>query len=276
MQRLKSQVAVVTGGAQGLGGSIARQLAEEGARVLIADLDLETAKSNVARIRQAGGVALALRTDVAQGADLRRAIDSAAQEWGRLDILISNAFEVSESGSGGALDVSEQTWQKGMDILVRALYLGAKFAIPHMKKLGAGSIVNISSVHGLLAAPGVMIYETAKAAAIGITRQMATEFGPDGVRVNAILPGHMVTERLQERWDSNPSGLRFFADQYPLRRVGRMVDIANGAVFLCSEEASFITGHSLVIDGGLSIQLQEDFGVRQAHYVRQNPDLEIP
>ena len=276
MQRLKDQVAIVTGGAQGLGGAISRRLAEEGASVLIADIDLDTAEANVAGIREAGGVALALRTDVSQGEDIRQAVEGAIEQWGRLDILVNNAFEVSSAGSGGALDVPETVWQQGMDILVKAIYLGAKYAIPEMKKVGKGSIVNISSVHGLLMAPGLMVYETAKAAAIGITRQMATEFGPDGIRVNAILPGHMVTERLRARWEENPSGLRFFADQYPLRRVGTMVDIANGAVFLCSEEASFITGHSLVIDGGLSIQLQEDFGVRQANYVRQNPDLQIP
>jgi 3-oxoacyl-[acyl-carrier protein] reductase len=120
------------------------------------------------------------------------------------------------------------------------------------------------------------LYETAKAAVIGITRQMATEFGPSGIRVNAVLPGHMVTERLQAMWDENPSGLRFFEDQYPLRKVGRADDIANGVVFLCSEEASFITGHSLVIDGGLSIQLQENFGVRQARYLSKNPDTQLP
>ena len=105
---------------------------------------------------------------------------------------------------------------------------------------------------------------------------MATEFGPDGIRVNAVLPGHMVTERLQEMWDENPSGLRFFADQYPLRKVGRPVDIANAIVFLCSEEASFITGHSLVVDGGHSVQLQENFGVRQGHYLKEHPETELP
>lgn len=276
MQRLKDQVAIVTGGAQGLGGSISRRLAEEGARVLIADIDLDTAEANAAGIREAGGVALALHTDVSQGTDIRQAVEEAVEQWDRLDILVNNAFEVSSAGSGGALNVPETVWQQGMDILVKAIYLGAKYAIPQMKKVGRGSIVNISSVHGLLMAPGMMVYETAKAAAIGITRQMATEFGPDGIRVNAILPGHMVTERLRPRWEKNSSGLRFLANQYPLRRVGTMADIANGAVFLCSEEASFITGHSLVIDGGLSIQLQEDFGVRQAHYVQQNSDLKVP
>ena len=111
---------------------------------------------------------------------------------------------------------------------------------------------------------------------MAITRQLSTELGPLGIRVNAICPGHIVTERSQRRWDEIPSGLKFFEDQYPVRRVGKPVDIANAVVFLCSDEASFITGHALVVDGGLTVQLQENFGVRQAHYIRRNPDTELP
>ena len=109
-----------------------------------------------------------------------------------------------------------------------------------------------------------------------MTKQMATDFGPMGIRVNAICPGHIVTERLEAQWADNPSGQRFFEDQYPLRKVGRPVDIANSIVFLCSDEASFITGHALVVDGGLTVQLQEDFGVRQANYLRENPETQMP
>ena len=121
-----------------------------------------------------------------------------------------------------------------------------------------------------------MVYEAGKAAVIGLTRQMATDFGPMGIRVNAICPGHIVTERIRAGWDQNPSGERFFQDQYPLRKLGKPEDIANAVVFLSSDEAAFITGHSLVVDGGLTIQLQEDFGVRQAHYVRDRPDTQLP
>ena len=276
MQRLTGQVAIVTGGAQGLGGATSRRIAEEGAKVLVADIDLETAEANVQKIRAAGNTALALRTDVGRHDDLKAAIERAVDEWGRLDIMVNNAFDVLSAGGGGALEVTEEVWDKGMAIIVKSIFLGAKYAVPEMRKTGGGSIVNISSVHALLMAPGFMVYEAAKAAVIGITRQMATEFGPIGIRVNAILPGHMLTERLQATWDANPSGLRFFEDQYPLRKVGRAVDIANGVVFLCSDEASFITGHSLVIDGGLSIQLQENFGVRQGHYLRENPETQLP
>ena len=276
MQRLPDQVAIVTGGAQGIGGATARRLAEEGARVLIVDMDIETAEANVENIRSADHVALAHQADVGNHEDIKKAIKRAVDEWGRLDIVVNNAFNVLTAGSGGAIDVPEEVWDQGMAVMVKSIFLGAKYAVPEMQKVGGGNIVNMSSVHGLLTAPGFVVYETAKAAVIGITRQMATEFGPSRIRVNAVLPGHMVTERLQAMWDDNPSGLRFFEDQYPLRKVGRAVDIANGVVFLCSEDASFITGHSLVIDGGLSIQLQENFGVRQAHYLRNNPETQLP
>ena len=276
MQRLTDQVAIVTGGAQGIGGATARRLAEEGAKVLVVDIDVETAWANVENIRAAGNVALAHQADMANHGEIKAAIERAVGEWGRLDIVVNNAFNVLTAGSGGATEVSEEVWDQGMAVMVKSIFLGAKYAVPEMQKIGGGQMVNMSSVHGLLTAPGFLVYETAKAAVIGITRQMATEFGPTGIRVNAVLPGHMVTERLQAMWDETPSGLRFFEDQYPLRKVGRAVDIANGVVFLCSEEASFITGHSLVIDGGLSIQLQENFGVRQAHYLRENPETQLP
>ena len=276
MRRLQDQVAIVTGGAQGLGGAIARGLAREGARILIADIDLQKAQENVERIQAAGNAALFLETNVVRQEDIQAAVDRAIQEWGSLDILVNNAFDVATAGSGGAVQVSESEWDAGMGVLVKAIYMAVKVALPEMQKGGSGSIVNISSVHGILNAPGFLVYETAKAAVIGMTRQMACEYGPNGIRVNSILPGHMVTERIQQTWEKNPSGLKLFADQYPLRRVGTPEEIANGVVFLCSKEASFVTGHSLVIDGGLSIQLQENFGVRQAQYLRQNPGTRIP
>ena len=122
----------------------------------------------------------------------------------------------------------------------------------------------------------MLVYEAAKAGVVGMTRQMATEFGPDGIRVNAIAPGHIVGEGLAKRWEANPSGHEFFANQYPVRRTGVPDDIANGIAFLCSDEASFITGHTLAIDGGLTVQLQEKFGARQGRYIQENPNTKFP
>ena len=276
MNRLSGRVAIVTGGAQGLGGATARKLAEEGARVLVADIDLETAQANVERIRGQGHEAEAVRADVGSHADIKAMVEAAVDRWGRLDILFNNAFDVLTAFSGGAVELAEDAWDRDIAVLLKSVFLSAKHAVPEMRKVGGGSIVNVSSVHGLFGAPGLLVYETAKAAVIGATRQMATEFGPDGIRVNAVLPGHMLTERLSETWEDNPSGLRFFEDQYPLRKVGRAEDIANAVLFLCSDEASFITGHPLVVDGGLTVQLQENFGVRQAHYLKDHPETELP
>ena len=277
MGRLEGKVAIVTGGAQGIGGATARRLAEEGARVLIADIDEAMGEKNAERIRSEGNHAVMVQVDVSKHSDIRTMVEVAANKWGRVDILFNNAFDVLTASSGSAVDLSEEVWDTKMSVLLKAVFLGAKYAIPEMRKVGGGSIVNTSSVHGLFGAPGVLIYETAKHAILGATRQMATEYGPDGIRVNAVLPGHMLTERLREHvWKDNPSGLEFFKNQYPLRDVGRAEDIANAVLFLCSDEASFITGHPLVVDGGLTIQLQENFGVRQAHFLRDNPDTQLP
>jgi NAD(P)-dependent dehydrogenase (short-subunit alcohol dehydrogenase family) len=276
MQRLDGQVAVVTGGASGIGGATCRRLAEEGAKVLVTDVDIPRAEANVARIRDAGGIAEVLRADVGKHEDIRNIVQTAVDHWGRLDIMVNNAYSPAHGSGGSALDVTEEAWDAGMGLLVKSIFLATKYAVPEMQKSGGGSIVNIASVHGLLMAPQRLVYEAGKSAVIGITKQMATDFGPMGIRVNAICPGHIVTERLEEQWAGNPSGLEFFEDQYPLRKVGRPEDIGNAIVFLCSDEASFITGHSLVVDGGLTVQLQEDFGVRQAQFINQNPDTQLP
>jgi NAD(P)-dependent dehydrogenase (short-subunit alcohol dehydrogenase family) len=278
MQRLQGRVAIVTGGAQGIGGATARRLAEEGASVLVVDVDATTAAENVDRIQAAGGTAAVLAGDIGKHADVEQMVAQAVARWGRLDILVNNAFRVQSGGAGGgAEEVSEAGWDEGMGVLVRSMFLAAKHAVPVMRRTGRGSIVNISSVHGMLMAPQSLVYEAGKSAVIGVTRQMACDYGPDGIRVNAICPGHIVTERIQQQmWDKNPSGLRFFEQQYPLRRCGQPVDIANAVVFLCSDEASFITGHALVVDGGLTIQLQENLGVHLAHYIRDHPDTQLP
>ncbi len=276
MQKLVDQVAIVTGGALGIGGATARRLADEDAKVLIADVNMEAAETNAKAIHDAGGIAQTLHADVGKHADIKAMVQKATEAWGRLDILVNNAYAPFAGIQGGALEVTEEAWDQGMAVLVKSMFLGAKYAVPEMQKVGGGNIVNLSSVHGLLMAPGRLVYEAGKSAVIGITRQMATEFGPMGIRVNAICPGHIVTERSGANWENNPSGLRFFEDQYPLRKVGRPVDIANAIAFLCSDEASFITGHALVVDGGLSIQLQEDLSVRQGQYLKAHPDTRLP
>lgn len=278
-ERFDGQVAIVTGGALGIGGATARRLASEGASVLIADINDQAAVDNQNRIQASGGTAAVIHTDVSVSADIARMVDDAVQRWGRVDILIQNAFSVVGGESrihGTAESVEEADWDWGMSVLTKALYLGAKHAVPHMRKGGGGSIINLASVHSFLQEQEMLVYEAGKAAVVGMTRQMANDFGPDNIRVNAIGPGHIVSEGLAEMWKANPEGLEFFANQYPLRRTGTPDDIAGAVAFLCSSDASFITGHTLMVDGGLTVQLQEKFGLRQANYARQNPQTKLP
>ncbi|MEE8045994.1 MAG: glucose 1-dehydrogenase, partial [Dehalococcoidia bacterium] len=257
----------------------ARKLASEGAKVFIADIDHEAAAANVAGITESGGTAAASHVDVSQSADIARMVNEAVDQFGRLDILVQNAFGVMAGESsihGSAVTVEEESWDYGIDILLKALFLGPKHAIPHMRASGGGNIINLASVHSFLQEPGMLVYEAAKAGVVGMTRQMATEFGPDNIRVNAIAPGHIISEGIAKMWEDNPSGHAFFANQYPLRRTGVTDDIANGIAFLCSDDASFITGHTLAIDGGLTVQLQEKFGARQGRYIQENPETQIP
>ncbi len=274
MTNLSDRVAIVTGGANGIGGATARRLAQAGANVLIADYDEAAGAENAAQIQAAGGEAIALRTDVSQTAAIEAMIAHAVERWGRLDILVNNAWRGKEP-DGTVQTLTESAWEYAMNVMVKSHYWAARHAVPHMEKQGGGSIVNISSVHGQLMSERHLAYEGAKSAVIGITRQMACDLGPQGIRVNAICPGHIVTERLAEHWERNPSLLRFFEQQYPLRKVGKTEDIANAVAFLCSDEATFITGHALVVDGGMTVQLQEDLSIRLAQFYRDH-EITLP
>ena len=297
--RLQGKVGIVTGGATGLGAGCARKLAADGAKVLIIDIDADTAAATAGQIRDAGGMAASMTGDVAEEATAKAMVERAVDEFGRLDILVQNAFGVAGFSDGTALNTEVSAWRRGMDLLVMAHFLGAKYGVPAMQESGPpegydpgpwegrgmrrgsgppreiGRIVNMSSVHGLLQAAGTMIYETGKAAVNGLTRQMAIDFGPLGITVNAIAPGHMVTENLEKLWSEtgNEQGFHLGELQYPVRRMGVPEDIGNAVSFLCSEEASFITGVILPVDGGHSIQLQENIVYELKDYIHRNPDL---
>jgi NAD(P)-dependent dehydrogenase (short-subunit alcohol dehydrogenase family) len=273
MKRFADRVAIVTGGGQGIGGATARLLSGQGARVLIAEINDESGPENVERIRQQGGEAEFIRCDVSIGDDVEAMVARASKLWGRLDILVNNAYG-SNGADGSAVSLERPVWEYGIDVMMTSVYLGAKHAVPLMQHQGRGSIVNIASVHGQLMAPNALLYEAGKSAVIGMTRQMATDFGPTGVRVNAICPGHIVTEK-NETWRQNPSLCNLYVQQYPVRRLGKPDDIAHAVSYLCSDEAGFITGHALVVDGGLTIQLQENLGVAQARYALDHPDTDV-
>ena len=179
MSRLSGQVAIVTGGAQGIGGATSRRMAEEGASVLVADVDMDTANATAAAIADLGGHAVPMRADVSRSEDIEAMVAKAVDEFGRLDILVNNAVSADLWGGNSPItDISEANFDAGMGILVKAHFLAAKQAVPHMEATGGGSIVNISSVHGMLAAPGALIYETGKA-------RGHRHYSPDGYRAGA-------------------------------------------------------------------------------------------
>ncbi|MDA1280242.1 MAG: SDR family oxidoreductase [Chloroflexi bacterium] len=299
MGRFDGRSAIVTGGALGIGGGCARRLAADGASVLIVDVNEEAGAKAVNRIDDAGGIAEFMAGDVAQASVASEMVEKVVSSFGRLDLLVQNAYNGGPDTAGSAVEVKPEAWHTGMDLLVGALYLGAKYAVPAMEESGAdpsfdqgawegagrrhgeppaqnvGRIVNMSSVHGLLTAPRSLIYEAGKAAVIGLTKQMAVDFGPLGITVNAIAPGHIVTERGNEMWNEvgNDAGFRLFELHYPVRRTGVPEDIANAVAFLCSNEASFITGQVLAVDGGMTIQLQENIVMDSKDYIVANPEL---
>ena len=282
--RLAGKVAIVTGGAQGIGGGCARCLAAEGAQVLIVDIDSDTATHNAERIQQAGGAASIMVGDVVEESVAAGMVDRAVEEFGRLDILVQNAFSGGAWMRGTAIEIEPDDWRAGMASLVDALYLGARAAIPAMRTSGApadlpdsevGRIVNISSIHGMLQAPERLIYNVGKTAVIGLTRQMAVDFGPEGITVNAIAPGHIVTESMRKVWDEmgNDEGYRLFEMHYPVRRLGTPEDIGAAVTFLCAPEASFITGQTLAVDGGQTVQLQENIVMDVKDFIVAHPRL---
>jgi NAD(P)-dependent dehydrogenase (short-subunit alcohol dehydrogenase family) len=252
--RLSGKVAIVTGAAQGIGKGTARIFAREGARVTIADVNVDAGEAAADEIRQEGGDCTFVRTDVAQEQDLRQVVRQAVERHGRLDILMNNAYRNS---AGSVVELEPDDWDRSLSVMLRAVYLGCKLAIPEMLCNGGGSIINIASVHGLAAAPRMAVYDAAKAGVINLTRQIAIDFGPQGVRCNAICPGWIITESVQRAIQRNPELLQQGALAYPLRRAGTPSDIGHAALFLASDESSFVSGHALVVDGGLTAQLQD-------------------
>jgi NAD(P)-dependent dehydrogenase (short-subunit alcohol dehydrogenase family) len=279
MGRFDGKVAIVTGGALGIGGATSRRLASEGARVLIADYDQPAGEANARKIRDARGEAVALKVDVSRRADIERMSQEAIDRWGRIDILVQNAFSVVNMESkiyGDAVRVPEEMWDAGMAVLAKAVFLGAKYVVPHMQRQRAGVIVNLGSVHSVLQEWDNLVYETGKASVLAMTRQMAIQYGPDNIRVNAVGPGHILTEGLTKMWEKNPTGLKFFENTYPLRRSGTPDEAAAAIAFLCSDDASFVTGAMLMVDGGLTIQLPEHLAARQARFAREHPEIRLP
>jgi cyclopentanol dehydrogenase len=245
-------VAIISGGARGLGEAQARLFAKEGAKVVIGDiLEVEGTKV-VDEINAVGGEALFIKLDVTQAKDWQRIIDTAVTRFGKLNVLVNNA------GIGGAsvsiADMTEDMWDEVMDVNAKGVFLGTKLVIPEMLKTGSGSIVNISSQIGIVGSDtSNLAYQASKAAVHLFTKAVALRYATKGIRVNSVHPGPIQTPMLAEGF-VDKQRQRKVLSRIPMGRVGKPEEIAYGVLFLASEEASFITGTELVIDGGYLAQ----------------------
>ena len=268
--RLSQQTAIVTGAAHNIGRAIARRFAAEGARVLIADIQDEAGEAVAASIRQSGGEASFFHADVGTLDGNRGMVDAAVERYGGVTILVNNAHWERR---GSIEELSEEDWDASFAVLLKAPFLASKYAVPHMRAAGGGAILNLSSVHGFQVSPGYPTYETAKAALIQLTKQMALDLGADGIRVNAIAPGAIPSDEMREENAGDPLWRERNVLWNILPTVGRAEDIAQGALYLCSADARFVTGHTLLIDGGFLLGFKGLGGTRAQEFLQRHPEL---
>ena len=245
--RLEGKVAIVTGGARGQGATEARMFAQEGAKVVIGDIRDELGMQVEAEIRELGGEAVYLHLNVTSEDDWQRAVETAEQRFGKVDVLVNNAAIVLRK------DIEETTgddWDNIMEINAKGVFLGTKAVIPAMRRAGGGSIINISSISGLVSI-GPPAYIATKGAVRLFTKSTAIQYASENIRANSIHPGSVDTDMRREGMgDQTPEEIQARIDNIPLGRVGTTEDISYGALFLASDESSFMTGSELVIDGG--------------------------
>jgi NAD(P)-dependent dehydrogenase (short-subunit alcohol dehydrogenase family) len=252
--RLEGRTAVVTGGASGIGRAIARRFAEEGAKVVIGDVTTEVKEGGAPTheiITEGGGTALFQSCDVSAWADVDALVGLAVERFGALDVMVNNA---AIHGAGTKLlETTEEDWDRVMAVNAKGVFFGCKRAVQQMRTQpvrgdARGRIVNISSQHGMVAAPGKIAYGTGKAAAVYLTRQIAVDYAEDHIICNAVAPGRILTGKPLGGAGSDP--LEYSKARTPMPRLGEPRDVANAALFLASDEAGYITGHNLMVDGG--------------------------
>jgi cyclopentanol dehydrogenase len=246
MDRLKGKVALISGGARGQGAAEARLFAGEGARVVIGDVLDDLCKKTADEInsKSGGKAAVALHLDVTRAADWRTAVDACVREFGGLDILVNNAGIANVKGIE---ETSEEEWDSIVNINQKGVWLGMKAAVPAMRQRGGGSIINISSIYGIIGSPGSAAYHGTKGAVRLLTKAAAVQYAPDKIRVNSVHPGVILTPMV----DVVPrSELQPLINMAPMKRGAQPEEVGWCVVFLASDEASFVTGAELVVDGG--------------------------
>ncbi|MFB3923257.1 MAG: SDR family NAD(P)-dependent oxidoreductase [Terriglobia bacterium] len=249
--RLKSKVAIITGAASGIGRATAELFAEEGAKVIVADIDSAGGEQTVKNIRAKGGEALFVEADISEDEDAKRISEEAVKAYGRIDILVNNAAAFVYKSLEEA---TVEDWQQALHVNVMGSALCTKYAVAHMKKAGGGAVVNVGSVHSFVGQPGYLPYAVTKAALVQMSRNLAVELGSFNIRVNCVCPGAVLTAQTLQRLKDLGSTVEKMGSEHPLKRGSQPRESAAAILFMVSEEASFVTGAFLMVDGGYTAQ----------------------
>jgi NAD(P)-dependent dehydrogenase (short-subunit alcohol dehydrogenase family) len=254
MSRVKDKVVIVTGGALGIGKAACLLLAKEGAKIAVTDILEEEGKKCVEQIKSNGGMAEFWKMDTSSETEVKQVFKQVIDKFDRIDVLVNNAG--IEGVNKQTHEVTEEEWDKVTNINVKGVFFCTKHAIPYMKKIGGGSIINLSSIYGLIGAADVPPYHASKGAVRLMTKTDALIYAKDKIRVNSVHPGYIVTPMLERFAASVASGrdsmMKAIADSTPIGHAGEANDIAYGIVYLASDESKFMTGSELVIDGGFT------------------------
>jgi NAD(P)-dependent dehydrogenase (short-subunit alcohol dehydrogenase family) len=249
-QKLAGKIALVTGGGGGIGSVTAHAYAREGAKVAVVDINGAAARDVAEAINALGGEAIGIATDVSHSGQVAAMVEQVVVRFGRLDIAFNNAgIDIEHEPLALA---TEETFDKLMSVNVKGVWLCMKYEILQMLKQGGGAIVNTSSIGGLIGAPRQPLYGTTKHAVLGMTKAAAVEYGRKGIRINAVCPGIIRTEMTERAIARDPRRKTYIEQAHPIGRLGEADDIANAVVFLSSDDAAFIIGHSMAVDGGFT------------------------
>ena len=250
--QLEGSVALVTGAGSGIGRSIAVLFAKKGAKVIVADVIVEQADETVRLVKKSGSKAVFVKADVSQAAEVEALIDKAVQTYGRLDYACNNA--AIDGDQGLMADYTGKNWDLVINVNLKGVWLCMKYEMGHMLKQGRGAIVNIASVAGFVGVQGMSAYCASKHGVLGLTKSAALEYAKPGIRVNAVCPGATLTPMVGQMLAAQPEMEEAVKASHPLGRFAEPEEIAEAVLWLCSDAASFVTGHHLLVDGGFIAQ----------------------